>query len=619
MDTMASLLNDLKECAQNVSSSGSVDRAAIVLESILATLAQADEEKASFCEVLTKDGAVDSLTSLLEFCSDGLEKLEMRAKAAEVIAQMTKIESGRKRCSDQRLLAVLLPQLSLANDDVVKQTCRALGNICYDNDLGRAIIYDQHGVDETIKLLESCRVDATGKEQLRFVATGLMINLTNTYEPAQERALEIGIIDTLCAYLSQFSKEEEVVIHVLLIFSCLADADTGRQKIIGKNICSYLVGIVEDQMSAEVLESVLELVGNLAEDDEVKSQLAKSGLCEKLLTLLKCERSCEEEEAINITKMACDIIVLLLTGDESMRFLYDDGKGPIYRETLSWLESTEDSLQIAAALAVGNFARKDENCVHMVRDGVGERLLKILSRQNAKNGDIRLQHAVLSALRNLAIPAANKPALLKLGSMETILPMISIETFPVVFKLLGTLRMLIDGQAEAAKLMGQREDCISRLVDWCSTEDHPGVQGEANRLQAWLVKNSGCSRVMRTIVDKGGLPFLVAMTMSEHEVMQIEALLALTLICHTLLDVVEPIVIESHLSSNLLTLLSRDTTSQAVKCNTLAVIKATAKSEILRKRLQEEGILAEMRKLCESGNGSVAQEAKLAIALFESG
>lgn len=43
---------------------------------------------------------------------------------------------------------------------------------------------------------------------------------------------------------------------------------------------------------------------------------------------------------------------------------------------------------------------------------------------------------------------------------------------------------------EAAISLGRREDLIKRTVEWCSTADHPGVQGEANRLIAWIMNNS---------------------------------------------------------------------------------------------------------------------------------
>jgi hypothetical protein len=84
-----------------------------------------------------------------------------------------------------------------------------------------------------------------------------------------------------------------------------------------------------------------------------------------------------------------------------------------------------------------------------VQKGIGRKLLALVEKNNTVSGGIRLQHALLSALRNLAIPAENKPILLKDGLIASVLPMVEVPTFPVVFKLLGTLRMAIDGQGKS--------------------------------------------------------------------------------------------------------------------------------------------------------------------------
>lgn len=57
-----------------------------------------------------------------------------------------------------------------------------------------------------------------------------------------------------------------------------------------------------------------------------------------------------------------------------------------------------------------------------------------------------LQHALLSTLKNLVIPKPNKAAVIEAGLVDIILPMLEIHQAPVVFKLLGTLRMTVDGQ-----------------------------------------------------------------------------------------------------------------------------------------------------------------------------
>lgn len=48
--------------------------------------------------------------------------------------------------------------------------------------------------------------------------------------------------------------------------------------------------------------------------------------------------------------------------------------------------------------------------------------------------------------RNLVIPDQNKLIVIKDGLLETLYPMIAITSYPVVFKLLGTFRIVIDKQ-----------------------------------------------------------------------------------------------------------------------------------------------------------------------------
>lgn len=45
----------------------------------------------------------------------------------------------------------------------------------------------------------------------------------------------------------------------------------------------------------------------------------------------------------------------------------------------------------------------DGNCIHMVDNGIVEKLMDLLDR-HVEDGNVTVQHAALSALRNLAIP-----------------------------------------------------------------------------------------------------------------------------------------------------------------------------------------------------------------------
>lgn len=65
----------------------------------------------------------------------------------------------------------------------------------------------------------------------------------------------------------------------------------------------------------------------------------------------------------------------------------------------------------------------------------------------SQEDDIRLQHVVLSGLRNLVIPQRNKALAIEKGILPLLVEMIpNVTQYHVVFKLLATLRMLVDGQ-----------------------------------------------------------------------------------------------------------------------------------------------------------------------------
>lgn len=130
-----------------------------------------------------------------------------------------------------------------------------------------------------------------------------------------------------------------------------------------------------------------------------------------------------------------------------MNYLYDHSNGVAYKKLVEWLESEDKDLQITAVLAMGNFARTDTHCKLMVAQGVHRNLLKLLQKNNTDVADIRSQHALLSALRNLVIPTDNKPVILKDGLIDVLYSMLDVSSYSVVFKLLGTLRIVIDGQS----------------------------------------------------------------------------------------------------------------------------------------------------------------------------
>nr|DBA28816.1 TPA: hypothetical protein GDO54_009111 [Pyxicephalus adspersus] len=479
MDNLSDTLEKLKLTGSDCTS----DKLDGCLDCLLQALGQNNLESSG---KIQQSGILQVFARLLS------SQLSCTAKIAHIIAEIAKNEQLRIPCVDSGLIPPLVQLLNCKDQEVLLQTGRALGNICYDS----------HSL--------------------------------------QAQLINMGVIPTLVK----------------------------------------LIGLVE------------------------------AGLVECLLDIVHETVSSDKEEDIAELKTASDLMVLLLLGDESMQKLFEGGKGSVFQRVLSWLPSHNHQLQLAGALAIANFARNDGNCIHMVDNGIVQKLIDLLDG-HVEDGNVTVQHAALSALRNLAIPVVNKAKMLSAGVAEEVLKFLKSEMPPVQFKLLGTLRMLIDAQAEAAEQLGKNVELVARLVEWCEAKDHAGVMGESNRLLSALIRHSKSKDVIRTIVESGGIKHLVTMATSEHVIMQNEALVALGLIAALELQSAESYLESAKLVQVLHRLLSDDKSAPEIKYNSMVLICAVMGSEPLHKEVQSLAFLEVVSKLRSHENKTVAQQASL--------
>uniref|UniRef100_A0A2K5CW19 Rap1 GTPase-GDP dissociation stimulator 1 n=1 Tax=Aotus nancymaae TaxID=37293 RepID=A0A2K5CW19_AOTNA len=491
-----------------------VDRTEDSLEGCLDCLLQAlAQNNMETSEKIQASGILQLFASLLT------PQSSFKAKVANIVAEVAKNEFMRIPCVDAGLISPLVQLLNSKDQEVLLQTGRALGNICYD---------------------------------------------------------------------SQSSKEQFA----------------------STNIAEELVKLFKKQIEHDKREMIFEVLAPLAENDAIKLQLVEAGLVECLLEIVQQKVDSDKEDDITELKTGSDLMVLLLLGDESMQKLFEGGKGNVFQRVLSWIPSNNHQLQLAGALAIANFARNDGNCIHMVDNGIVEKLMDLLDR-HVEDGNVTVQHAALSALRNLAIPVINKAKMLSAGVTETVLKFLKSEMPPVQFKLLGTLRMLIDAQAEAAEQLGKNVKLVERLVEWCEAKDHAGVMGESNRLLSALIRHSKSKDVIKTIVQSGGIKHLVTMATSEHVIMQNEALVALALIAALELGTAEKDLESAKLVQILHRLLADERSAPEIKYNSMVLICALMGSESLHKEVQDLAFLDVVSKLRSHENKSVAQQASL--------
>ncbi|KAJ7405392.1 Rap1 GTPase-GDP dissociation stimulator 1 [Pitangus sulphuratus] len=327
-----------------------------------------------------------------------------------------------------------------------------------------------------IPLLES-------RDQEMLLHTGRAIGrICYNNRDLQEELVKVGVIPSLVRILTDYAESEPLVHVALLALYNLADLDSAKEALSKTNVAEQLVKHLRRAVNHERLEIVFEVLQALAENDALKVQLVEAGVPEVLSEILLRLQASSQAEDTCIVKAASDLIVSLLLGDG--------------------------------------------NCLRMVQLGVIHQLLDLLEK-HVQSGDTSVQHAALSALQNLAIPVVSKVQMLEEGVAERIEALLRSESPPVQLKLLGTLRMLADGQADAAEILGQDPMLLNRLVQWCDMNDHTGICGEANRLLASILHHNRSQEVVKAIQEAQGVKHLVSMTTSEHAATQNEALNAL--------------------------------------------------------------------------------------------
>uniref|UniRef100_A0A8C8MNC6 Rap1 GTPase-GDP dissociation stimulator 1 n=1 Tax=Oncorhynchus tshawytscha TaxID=74940 RepID=A0A8C8MNC6_ONCTS len=420
--------------------------------------------------------------------------------------------------------------------------------------------------------------------------------------------VEAGLIPPLVQLLH--SKDHEVLLQTgRALGNICYDSQSSKEQFASTNIAEELVRLFQRQAEHEKKEMIFEVLAPLAENDVIKLQLVEAGLVECLLDVVVHTVDGVREEDVAQLKTASDLMVLLLLGDESMQKLFEGGKGSVFQRVLSWVPSHNHQLQLAGALAIANFARNDGNCIHMVESGIVQKLLELLDR-HVDEGNVTVQHAALSALRNLAIPVVNKAKMLSAGVSDTVLKFLPSEMPPVQFKLLGTLRMLIDTQADAADQLGTNGKLVERLVEWCEAKDHAGVMGESNRLLSALIRHSKSKDVVKTVIQGAGVKHLVVMATSEHMIMQNEALVALGLIAGLDLVGAEKDFVGAGLVQVLHKLLSDEMSAPEVKYNSM-ICASFKDSSPLHKEVQGLAFIDVVSKLRSHENKTVSHQASL--------
>uniref|UniRef100_A0AAY5K090 Uncharacterized protein n=1 Tax=Esox lucius TaxID=8010 RepID=A0AAY5K090_ESOLU len=481
-------------------------------------------------------------------------KSPLTNQVALVVAEMAREAAVRDPCIDAGLVTVLVPLLNSTDEELLLHTGRAIGRICFDN------------------------------------------------TAQQDELVHSGVIPRLVDIM-KLHPENDPLVNVCLLALCNL-ADMG-------NTVQYAQKAPENSPRFHLFSFIVVMLFS----DMLKLQFVESGVPEALSEMIRGLQGGSDPHDLCSIKIASSLIVSLLLGDESMQKCFGEGKGVVYQDVLSWLQSSNNQLQLSGALAIANFARNDSNCVKMLELGVVPHILTLLE-QHVDEGDVSVQHAGLSALRNLAIPASNKVRMLEDGVTERIRTLLRSDMPPVQFKLLGTLRMMVDGQENAATVLGKDEVLLSRVMEWCEARDHAGVRGEANRLLAALIRHSRAPEVISAVTKADGVRHLISMATSEHVIMQNEALVALAIASAIDIDSMEESFRKAELLPTLQKMLEDPVGAVEFKFSALGLICSLVNSSTMKEEMESLNLKETLTKLSGHSSTKLATQADTVLAML---
>ncbi|TRY64288.1 hypothetical protein TCAL_10250 [Tigriopus californicus] len=514
--------------------------------------------------------------------------------AAQLLAEVGRTAGGRGLCLKDQVTSALEGVLAEVIEsqeprvETVVQICRILGNLCYNCSEGRNQIIDSQCLQHIHTIASNRERIKSGDVGQRFpvILPGFLLNFCNESPSSVKRTGEVGFVDVIVENILTTKTNDAVFNASLNFFVVVAEDDRGQEFLRkSSNFANALNHVLIHTTSPEVTETALELVRSIAENPDLSLELAKSPLCSTLVKHIAGKW--QTPEFHDHRTDACDLLVLILGHDAN------------------WLLTEDVQLMVAGCLCIGNFACNEEHCTQLMNNHTSQILVDLLRSHLNPNADLKLQHAILGAIRNLAVTAKARSCLLEQGLLDPCQQLMGrlslMNAQPVVFKLLGTIRLVIDGSSEAAKQIGRSGPSIGKLVEW-GNSDTQGVKSETARLLASLVKNSASSEVMIVIVDCGGLPHITTMITSSHVRMLNEGLVALTHLAAAL----NPDTVHAQLHTDLIVngiknILNHDSHPIEVKQNaltlTLTLLKARPQVFVaMLKEMELETILIDRQE-----------------------
>lgn len=242
--------------------SGSSAKKSTSLETlVIQTISNVNDLKAKLKEIIKtgKDYEFDvssCIKSLLNNSDQEIELLTVQA-ISELAKCVEKRETYAGKDVIEPILKILQNEVTPDRLEVIKQSCRALGNLCCDCDTSRKIIIDCNGVFTLKKLLEkSCNK----YNEITILGCKTLLNFSIGGQEFCDAIVEVNILDLLHKLLkSEIYKKDpndDMISTVLSLMSVIND--NSSEFLFPDEINKVVLKVLQETTNVEISELCLD-------------------------------------------------------------------------------------------------------------------------------------------------------------------------------------------------------------------------------------------------------------------------------------------------------------------------------------------------------------------------
>ncbi|KAE8374305.1 armadillo-type protein [Aspergillus bertholletiae] len=460
--------------------------------------AEADEGNPFFKQANTLFEGLQDILYQLWTC-----KSRFMVQAAEALANGSRNPLWRLPYGQSGILTFFL-QLIASKEDVgtglLLHALRLVGNSCADTDENRTIVVKGNYTSAIIQHLLN--------PELIKIVIPVIYNICIDFEPAQSQLAASKIVYIFLKLLrdDSFKGNEGLLDFVYELIELAAEHEQGIALSPDETI-SLLIDLAVDKditCTASRFSCIATCSMAYLDNKRFQNICTTRYMVADLLSMLSKSLDFDAElpsnddiQLLAQVQLKINQTLAEISGVPSFAEHYPLGSD-LSRILRSWLQRTEDQLQICSCVMLGNLARSDEVCQAMVQDLNIHRDLISIVKGNARGAVL---HAALGFLKNLAIAGENRVHLGQAGIIPAVSRLWGYESVPQVqFAATSIVRQVIVASVENVSYL--LEDCpgdedhrtyLSQLLSLFEKTDSTPIRTEIGRIIA---------SICRTLVPK---------------------------------------------------------------------------------------------------------------------